>query len=148
MPWKCKDDPLPSVVNGWFFVCHGSELAAGTVKHFVAEGEHIAVFRGTDRQLYAIDAYCGHLGANMAEGGQVVNRTCLRCPFHGWLYDGRTGACVNHDGSAKTVTQHRYESASEEIHIREDSCRQQTANRTFRVLESADNVYVWVSATE
>jgi nitrite reductase/ring-hydroxylating ferredoxin subunit len=24
----------------------------------------------------------------------VVNDNCVQCPFHGWLYDGRTGQCV------------------------------------------------------
>jgi len=34
------------------------------------------------------------MGANLGIGGQVVNDKCIQCPFHGWLYDGKTGDCV------------------------------------------------------
>ena len=34
------------------------------------------------------------MGANLGVGGQVVNETCVQCPFHGWLFDGETGQCV------------------------------------------------------
>jgi cholesterol 7-desaturase len=44
--------------------------------------------------IYALSAYCAHLGANMGIGGKVVNNDCIECPFHGWLYDGKTGKCV------------------------------------------------------
>lgn len=39
-----------------------------------------------------LDAYCPHLGANMAEGGRVKG-DCLECPFHGWLFRGSDGQC-------------------------------------------------------
>lgn len=42
-----------------------------------------------------MDAYCPHLGANMAVGGKVVNTDCLECPFHGWQFSGETGKLVN-----------------------------------------------------
>ena len=42
-----------------------------------------------------MDAYCPHLGANMAVGGKVVNNDCLECPFHGWQFSGETGKLVN-----------------------------------------------------
>ena len=42
-----------------------------------------------------VDAYCPHLGANMAAGGKVVRSDCLECPFHGWKFDGETGKLVD-----------------------------------------------------
>lgn len=56
-------------------------------------GEQVAVFRGEDGEAHVLDAYCAHLGANLAVGGQVKGN-CLECPFHGWQYSGSDGKCV------------------------------------------------------
>ena len=40
-----------------------------------------------------MDAHCPHLGAHLAVGGRVEG-DCIRCPFHGWKYDGGAGKCV------------------------------------------------------
>ena len=34
-----------------------------------------------------IDAYCPHLGADIAVGGTVAG-DCVICSFHGWRFDG------------------------------------------------------------
>ncbi|XP_013921760.1 PREDICTED: cholesterol desaturase daf-36-like [Thamnophis sirtalis] len=56
-------------------------------------GEHFAVFRGLDGEPHVLDAYCPHLGANLAIGGRVVDN-CIECPFHGWIFSGKDGRCV------------------------------------------------------
>jgi phenylpropionate dioxygenase-like ring-hydroxylating dioxygenase large terminal subunit len=43
-----------------------------------AVGKVFAVFRGEDGKVAILDAYCVHLGANMAVGGKVVGN-CLVC---------------------------------------------------------------------
>ena len=43
--------------------------------------------------MRCLDAHCIHLGSNMAVGGTVVDN-CLKCPFHGWSFDGK-GNCVH-----------------------------------------------------
>ncbi len=35
-------------------------------------GQQLAVFRSHSGQVYVLDAYCPHLGANLACGGRVV----------------------------------------------------------------------------
>ena len=40
-----------------------------------------------------VDAYCAHLGAHLGVGGKVEGE-CIRCPFHGWRYDGESGKCT------------------------------------------------------
>ena len=40
-----------------------------------------------------VDAYCAHLGAHLGVGGRVEGE-CIRCPFHGWRYDGESGKCT------------------------------------------------------
>ena len=52
------------------------------------------MFRGEDGQAYALDAYCPHSGANLALGGQVKYSHCVQCPFHGWVFDGKSGNLV------------------------------------------------------
>ncbi len=53
----------------------------------------MAVFRGHNGEAYVVDAYCPHLGANLAVGGRVVG-SCIECPFHGWQFQGSDGKCV------------------------------------------------------
>lgn len=56
-------------------------------------GEQVAVFGGTEGQAYVVDAYCPHLGANLAVGGHVVGQSIV-CPFHSWQCWREDGKCV------------------------------------------------------
>lgn len=60
---------------------------------FCLTGEQVAVFRGLEGKAYVVDAYCPHLGANLAVGGRVVG-DCIECPFHGWQFRGEDGKCI------------------------------------------------------
>ena len=50
-------------------------------------------FRGASGSAYVLDAFCPHLGANLAVGGTVQGEA-IRCPFHHWQFDGAGGKCV------------------------------------------------------
>lgn len=56
-------------------------------------GEQFAVFRDWEGHAHVVNAYCPHLGANLAVGGRVVDN-CIECPFHGWQFHGKTGRCT------------------------------------------------------
>jgi len=56
-------------------------------------GENFAVFRSSDGEINILNAYCPHLGANMAIGG-IVRGNDLQCPFHGWTFNGANGKCT------------------------------------------------------
>lgn len=88
-------DVPPVYPNGWFAVLDSDQLKAGQLKYVSALGEHLAVFRSTEGQVYILDAFCPHLGANVAVGGMVINDNCVQCPFHGWTFRGEDGKCVN-----------------------------------------------------
>jgi nitrite reductase/ring-hydroxylating ferredoxin subunit len=85
--------PFP-VPNGWFIVAAGEDLAPGDIRPLYYFGRDLVLFRGTDGSPHVLDAHCTHLGAHLAVGGQVED-SCIRCPFHGWKFDGADGACVD-----------------------------------------------------
>jgi nitrite reductase/ring-hydroxylating ferredoxin subunit len=83
--------PVP---NGWFVVAVAAGLTPGEVVPLYYFGKELVLFRGTDGAPHLLDAHCPHMGAHLAVGGQV-EESCIRCPFHGWKFDGETGRCVD-----------------------------------------------------
>ena len=59
--------------------------------------QQVVLVRKEDGKVAAYDAYCPHLGADLSVGGELVHSNgslCLKCPFHGWLFDSSDGTCV------------------------------------------------------
>lgn len=84
--------PFP---NGWFVVGLSAELERGDVRQVSILGKEFALFRGqNDGMAHVVDAFCPHLGANLAIDGKV-EKDCITCPFHGWSFEGDSGKCVN-----------------------------------------------------
>lgn len=77
------------LAEGWYWLCAASEIRRGKVKALRLLGRDLAVYRGEDGVVVALDAYCAHMGAHLAEGRVEGNH--LRCFFHHWRYasDGR-----------------------------------------------------------
>jgi len=50
----------------------------------------LVVWRGESGKVYVADAYCPHLGAHLGVGGEVAGE-CIKCPFHGWAFEGDNG---------------------------------------------------------
>ncbi len=88
-----NDENMPPIPDGWFAVAFSNELAIGEVKRVRYFARDLVLFRTRSGEARVLDGYCSHLGANLAEGGRVMGDT-IRCPFHGWQYDGATGECV------------------------------------------------------
>jgi nitrite reductase/ring-hydroxylating ferredoxin subunit len=87
-----EDDRLP-LPNGWFAVAFSKDLREGDVRPIHYFGEDLVLFRTRSGQARVLDPYCPHLGAHLGHGGRVMGET-LRCPFHGWQFDGASGACT------------------------------------------------------
>ena len=82
----------PPYPDGWYRVAASSDIRPGEVRRVQCAGEQIAVFRSTtDGQVAAIDTFCPHQGADLADG--VVKGDRLHCPFHGWQLDGQGRIC-------------------------------------------------------
>ncbi|MCU1448821.1 MAG: (2Fe-2S)-binding protein [Acidimicrobiales bacterium] len=90
--FKGRRYPFP-IPNGWFVVAESADLAAGEVRPLYYFGRDLVLYRTTAGEARVMDAHCMHLGAHLAVGGRVEG-DCIRCPFHGWKFNGADGTCV------------------------------------------------------
>ncbi|GAB1610547.1 cholesterol 7-desaturase-like [Argonauta hians] len=84
----------PVYPNGWFGLIESHKLGVGQTMALDVLGLNLALFRDEKGNAHALNAYCPHLGANLAVGGRVFGN-CLECPFHGWRFRGDDGKCVH-----------------------------------------------------
>jgi cholesterol 7-desaturase len=75
--------------DAWYTVALSAELKPGDILDINVCGRALVVFRPkSGGKPSVLDAYCSHLGAHLAHGGGSLVDDCIRCPFHGWCYDG------------------------------------------------------------
>lgn len=84
--------PFPPHPDGWFAVAVTGDVPPGRVHAVTFMGRELVLFRTRSGRLVAADAFCPHLGAHFAHGGEVRGEV-LRCPFHGFRFDV-DGRCV------------------------------------------------------
>jgi nitrite reductase/ring-hydroxylating ferredoxin subunit len=68
-----------------------SDVPAGGCKFVEINGTRIVLARVGER-VYACADRCSHRGGPLSQGRLAGTR--LTCPWHGWLYDVRTGQCL------------------------------------------------------
>lgn len=85
------NDPA-RVAQGWYWLLESRALRRGRVKPARLMGYDLAVWRGQDGIVRALDAQCPHMGAHLARGRVEGNE--LRCFFHRWRYD-QDGRCTD-----------------------------------------------------
>jgi 3-ketosteroid 9alpha-monooxygenase subunit A len=71
----------------WYRACDSTDLAPGTVRPIRLLARDLVLWRDEEGDPHVMDAYCPHLGANLALGGRVDGCN-LVCPYHWWEYDG------------------------------------------------------------
>jgi 4beta-methylsterol monooxygenase len=81
--------------NYWYAVELSSRLHPGQVTEVTFWKRSIAVFRGEDGRLRAVENRCAHRQLKLTEG--VVQDCKLVCPYHGWQYDAEGRAHIPHD---------------------------------------------------
>jgi phenylpropionate dioxygenase-like ring-hydroxylating dioxygenase large terminal subunit len=85
--------PVPvGLPGGWFNVGVAAELGVGDVVPLRCFGTELVLWRSASGRAHLMSAYCPHLGAHLGHGGDVRGEH-LRCPFHGWEFDGG-GSCA------------------------------------------------------
>ncbi|MCA9556156.1 MAG: Rieske (2Fe-2S) protein, partial [Myxococcales bacterium] len=70
----------------WYVVARSEELRAGAPLGRKVLGEWVAVFRDAGGEPRALRDRCMHRASRLSLG--KVDGGCLRCPYHGWTYDG------------------------------------------------------------
>ena len=67
------------------------EVPVGQPKLVELDGTRVVLARVGDA-VYACGDVCSHRGGPLSEG--KLNGARLACPWHGWMYDVRTGQCL------------------------------------------------------
>lgn len=75
----------------WQPVARVQDLERGP-QRAVLLGEALAVFLTESGEPAVVSDRCAHRGASLARG-EVVGGS-VQCPYHGWEWDGRDGACT------------------------------------------------------
>ena len=68
-----------------------ADLAPERLLAVTLNGTRVALVRVGER-VHALADVCAHQGGPLSEGRLTGAR--LACPWHGWMYDVRTGRCL------------------------------------------------------
>lgn len=85
----------------WWPIAFSADLRPPDVRKARLLGEDLALYRLLDGSVHLIEDRCPHRGAAMSRG--IVESNGLRCPYHGWLFDG-SGTCLEQPGEPADST--------------------------------------------
>ncbi|GHJ92439.1 3-ketosteroid-9-alpha-hydroxylase oxygenase subunit [Streptomyces sp. NE5-10] len=84
--------PPTRFARGWHCLGLADSFKDGEPHEIEAFGTKLVVFRGQDDgALHVLNAYCPHMGGNLAHG--TVKGDAVACPFHDWRWSG-DGRCA------------------------------------------------------
>lgn len=78
--------------RGWHCLGLLTSFQDGKPHKVKAFGTSLVVFRTSDGKLNVLDAFCRHMGGNLALG--TVKGNSIACPFHDWRWGGN-GKCTD-----------------------------------------------------
>lgn len=81
----------PILRRFWYPVMPIAQFTSNQPQAFELLGQKLALWLDASGQPVAVRDRCCHRTAQLSKG--VVIEGCLRCPYHGWLYDNQ-GKCV------------------------------------------------------
>lgn len=89
-----RSNTYPELIpNTWYHLCDSDEIKVNEVKEIRMLKQVFAVWRDSKGGIVCQEAFCLHLGANLAVGGKIVD-DCIECPFHRWKFSN-DGTIVN-----------------------------------------------------
>ena len=112
------------LVEGWYWAVRSSSLKIGKTKALRFLGKDLVLYRGVNGEVVALDAFCPHMGAHLAEG--TVEGNEIRCLFHRWKFNS-LGSCT-------------------EIPC-ETSCSHVRKLKAWPVQEQYGLVWIWIGTT-
>ena len=83
--------PVGSFLRRYWHAVGCSELVTAKPQRVKVLGEELLLYRAGDGAPVLMELRCAHRRVALDYGR--VEGDCIRCPYHGWLYD-RTGQCV------------------------------------------------------
>ncbi|WP_204150924.1 aromatic ring-hydroxylating dioxygenase subunit alpha [Leptolyngbya sp. CCY15150] len=78
--------------NHWYPVGWADRLKPGQIMPVMVWQQAIAVYRDQEGQLHALEDACPHRGVALHKG--KVHGKHIACAYHGWEFNGDTGACA------------------------------------------------------
>ena len=85
----------------WQPIAVASELKENPTKSIKLLGECLVLYKDRQGRLGLIDEACAHRRVNLVYG--IPENECLRCPYHGWLFD-QQGRCLEMPAEAPDST--------------------------------------------
>jgi len=83
-------------------IANVGEIAEGRGRAFVV-GDYVVGVYLVDGRYYAINDFCPHMGASLADG--ELEGPAVTCPLHAWRFDVRDGTWLD----AKTIKTESFE---------------------------------------
>jgi nitrite reductase/ring-hydroxylating ferredoxin subunit len=68
-----------------------ADIAPGSLTRLEVEGRGVVLARVGDA-VHALGDECAHQGGPLGEG--KLSGARLTCPWHGWMFDVKTGTCL------------------------------------------------------
>nr|AVD30015.1 Neverland [Lepeophtheirus salmonis salmonis] len=119
----------PPYPNGWYIIAQSTQVTSGSKLRVSALGREFLIYRGLEsNEVFVVDPYCPHLGADIYYGGEV-SKDSIICPFHHWKFDGHTGDCIS-------------------IPYSKNEKRPSTKLKTVESSELNGHIYIWYHANE
>lgn len=84
--------PPSRYARGWHCIGLVDEYTDGKPHSLEIFGTKLVVWADTNGEVKALDAYCRHMGADLAKG--TVRGDNIACAFHGWQWNGK-GRCAS-----------------------------------------------------
>ncbi|WAH35640.1 aromatic ring-hydroxylating dioxygenase subunit alpha [Alicyclobacillus dauci] len=96
------DTPMGNLYRRyWLPIAASSEMKDQWTKKIRLLGEDLVLYRDRSGKLGLIGERCAHRGVSMTCG--IPEEHGLRCPYHGWLYDGE-GNCLEQPNEPESST--------------------------------------------
>ncbi len=81
------------VPKGWYIACKIKDLKTKKPISKKICGHQVVLFRTESGKAVGLDAFCPHMGLNLAKKGKVIGED-IRCFFHYWKFDSK-GKCTH-----------------------------------------------------